>query len=541
MRASINTRKFHRQLREYLRSLGWVLRDGGGRFARPTFAIALVNLVGVVTGAVSLGGIVALAKHAGQPEPIRIAGMEINLADDIANLLLYATALAIIGLLSGLCLFATERMIMSVTRRYEKFNGQRILRLLNDPQYRGWTDLLQAPVGRSIGRLLGSGSRYTAYALRDMLRAILPIMTFVFAVSVLFWIDVWITLALAPVVIAYLLPLYFINLKVARIQQEYRTLGPQVRRGIMRGVRDYTRAARDSRNPPLGSDLFDSDSFSRFSRLHYSRMLASKRVHFLNTIFAMLCLLALITYFSIANRMFDRPWSDLLAYVIALRFTVTALRSVSTIFVLFSRFLPEYRGYAMAVEGAQRMAGRRNALSGIATEPDALIIKLGSRGHWGSSRRITLNAHHALLVLVPWRASRCDMDAIAGRIENRLAEPFQLARSAVVKCASNGHDVTVESASASALLLTGDAWQSQPKLSGRFTIIIDHRPALALNHPAVSNVVVMDERKIIGGGDVAWFKANIDAIRATLESIAVKANVAADDEDEDDDLDEEFG
>src|SRR5688572_6445917 len=182
MLASANTRRVHRQLREYLRSLGWVLRDGGRLFARQSVAVAAVNLVGILTGAASLGGIVALAKHAGQSEALRIVGFTINLGDGIANMLLFATALALVGLLSGFCLFATERMILSVTRRYEKFNAKRIVSLLNDPQYRGWTDLLQVPVRRSIGRLLGSGSRYTAYALRDMLRAILPIMTFAFAV-----------------------------------------------------------------------------------------------------------------------------------------------------------------------------------------------------------------------------------------------------------------------------------------------------------------------------------------------------------------------
>src|SRR6185436_19842551 len=104
MLPSADPRRIHRQLREYLRSLGWVLRDGVRLHAKQAVVIAIVNLFGVVAGSASLGGIVTLAKHAGHPQTLHFAGLRIHLSGDIGSLLLFATGLALIGLFSGFCL-----------------------------------------------------------------------------------------------------------------------------------------------------------------------------------------------------------------------------------------------------------------------------------------------------------------------------------------------------------------------------------------------------------------------------------------------------
>src|SRR5688572_1195360 len=102
-----HSQRIHRQLRGYLKTLRCVFADGAGA-------------------------------------PIRLMGLELPLAGG-QWVLIYGLILAGLGLLSGFCLYFTERSIMNVTRAYEKLNAARILAIAADPTYRGWPDLLERP------------------------------------------------------------------------------------------------------------------------------------------------------------------------------------------------------------------------------------------------------------------------------------------------------------------------------------------------------------------------------------------------------------
>jgi hypothetical protein len=267
-------------------------------------------------------------------------------------------------------------------------------------------------------------------------------------------------------------------------------------------------------------------------------MLAAKQVHFLNTVFAMLCLLALMTYFAIANQLYGRDWSDLLAYIIALRFTVSALRSVSTVFVLFSRFLPEYSSYAMAVEGADRIAKRREHIGQSSISlPCALTLKLGSHARLPSQKRLSIDTSKALFVLVPWRTVRTELDAIASRLEHRLVESVDFARRAIVKASANGRMEDEVRESGVPTIIPMELWRARLAPSDSFFVVVGHRAEAAMGNEQIGSVVVMDDRRIIGGGDRDWLRQNLEPIKAALAAAAAVRETADDDEE---DLEDDF-
>src|SRR5688572_21362387 len=58
-----------RQLRGYLRSLGWVVRDAGRVHWRRALSIVVFNLIGVGAGTASIGGVILLVRAAGDGAP----------------------------------------------------------------------------------------------------------------------------------------------------------------------------------------------------------------------------------------------------------------------------------------------------------------------------------------------------------------------------------------------------------------------------------------------------------------------------------------
>src|SRR5262249_14117028 len=158
--------------------------DAFPRFWRRVGLIVLVNFLGVTTAASSLGGIVLFARHAASGQPVHFAGITIHLDNSWTMLLAYGLALGLLGIFSGVCLYSTEWLIQNTTRQYEKICVERLLAIASDPLCRGWpitVDGPQASPRASLARLLGLGSRWTAFVFRDMLRAILPVLTFLFS------------------------------------------------------------------------------------------------------------------------------------------------------------------------------------------------------------------------------------------------------------------------------------------------------------------------------------------------------------------------
>jgi ABC-type multidrug transport system fused ATPase/permease subunit len=562
MSLKTNARHIPRQFRDYTRTIGWIARDAASRFKSQAMAISAMNLVGVITGAASLGGIVLLAKHAGSNVPMKLGKFEIEISTSSGSLIGYAAAMAGLGILSGFVLYAAEKLILSVTVAYEKHNSERVVGFIHDPLCRGWTDLLNRPIGANLLRLRGPGSRYAAYVVRDLLRSILPLLTFVFALAMLLWIDVGVTLLLLPLVIVYLIPLYLINLAISKLQSEFRRMHSVVRKSATRAWRqtflgsDEKMTAEDS-----AAVMRDSD---QLRLVHYRRMLTPKAVQLLNTVFAMVCLLTLLVYFTIDTRVHGRPWADLLAYIVALRFAVSGLRQVSATVAKLSRYLPEYRSYVRVIEGANRIANRRRTLAEKHEAwPENITIRLGRNAAWDSPRRLTMTPAQVLWILVPDSGdfSSADLGAIASRVEQRLQHPTNFAANAKIitdVAKSNGTldaevnstvDSTRMSPNSCPVIIDATKFRGKTDLannclkvgSNRFTILVESDPdALlqsqnGLGDPNAAGVVLFNERKVVAGGDLHWLRAHLDDVAKALKSLAVPDDLRESNDDEDDD------
>jgi hypothetical protein len=165
----------------------------------------------------------------------------------------------------------------------------------------------------------------------------------------------------------------------------------------------------------------DEPEYGRMMGAFYARMIADKRVQFLNTSFFVVCLFALFIFFGMATKLYDRSWSAMLTYLFALRYAISSLRQVSSIFIKFSKFLPEFRAYTELIDAAERLRRRRErAMARGDALPDSLVLRLGEDRRWNSQARLSIRRGDVVWVLVPARPTRFELEALALRLGTKL-------------------------------------------------------------------------------------------------------------------------
>jgi len=527
--------------------------DAMPRWKWHVLAIVVCNIVGLAATAAAVGGVMAYARAAEHKSGVHILGRTLHLASDLRSLVLFGAVIAALGLVSAACTYFVDRLILMLAQRYHALCAERALMIAADPLTRGWQAIDDEPPRAILSRLVGSTSRVMGLVLRNLLRGILPVLTVMATVAFLFYIDSTLTLVLLPATMLYLFPLYLINRRVTRLQRTYRDLSPQARGEVGRRLRDLLDSGElEHGAESLRVEALRGEASDGARAAFYGRLLADRRVHLLNTAYFIACLVALLIFFGIRARDHNQPWSDLIFYVLALRYAMASLKQATSLMAKFSRFFLEYRSYAGFVTDSARTRERRAA---IAANPPALpavlTLRLGRQALWGAPRTLRLRRPGCVLVLTPASQGFADLEAIIVRIEERLDEGVDIATQAVVvsdadalKDMSPGPTVIMPAGLAARP--RGLEWLAAAQRSAQsLVIIVSDHSIEASNVPLPgdsTSVIVMDGFRIVSGGDGAWAANNTGEIDAFLRTEAERSRhrgVDVGDLDDDDDEGEE--
>lgn len=554
-RARVGWSSLRNQGGRYVSALMWVVRDALPRYTSQVAAIVVCNILGLAAAAGAVGGVMAYARAAEHDRPMRILGHAWRIGSDVRSLLLFGAAIATLGIVSAGCTYVVDRLILALARRYHAFCADRAIAIAADPLCRGWQVMLDDPPRSILSRMAGGSSRVMGLVLRDLLRIILPSLTVIAVVAFLFYIDATLTLVLIPATAAYLLPLYAINRRVTRMQREYRDLSPQARSEVGRRLREALQSGQlEQEFESIRRDALHGSAYRGTLAALYGRLLADRRVHLLNAAFFIVCLVALLIFFGIQARDHARPWSDLIFYLLALRYAMTSLKQTTTLGAKFSRFFPEYHAYSEFVVGSARTRERRSLERAKPRElPDQLSLRLGKSGRWNSPRMFRIRLPGTVIVLSPLASGHADLEAMMLRFERRVDEDVDLTTSAAFIANGDGpEEAALGSAPAVALSGPMAARQRTPaalapilRSNGRLVFIVHDDPASLDTWPlsasiADAKVLVSDGMRFVAAGDRTWLRDNVAEISAFLEESAERymrrgggEDGVDDDEDED--------
>ncbi len=518
-----------RQFNRYARALAWVARDALPRWRSSVLLIVACNVLGLLTTLAAVGGVMAFARAAEKREPVNVLGRTFEINSGMGTLIGFGAVIALLGLISAACMFIADRLVLTLARRYHTLSAERAIALAADPRCRGWQIMLPESPRAIMLRLTGSGSRAMAFVLRDMLRIILPILAIAGSVGFLIYLDSKLTLALLPLTALYLLPLYLINRRVMRMQRLYRERSPEARREVGERLRDML----DEGHPPAHGDaIATGHAWAAALNGLYGRLLADRRVQLLNAGFFILCLVAILLYFGVSAAEHGRPWSDLIFYLLALRYAMAAIKQSTALLAKFSRFFPEFHFYSRFIAQCEESKAHADAAAAPASLPETLAIRIGRRSRWESQPTIRLHMPACLFVFVPAQPGHADMEAAMLRIQKRLADQHDLAnlstyivnRDGLERLQTAMHRVAVLSGFAASRPEFAKIHEQRTDHLPGLMVIVDNDPVrcLQLPLPPDHNVhaVVIEDHRLIAGGNLRWLKLHHEEIAQSLEEQA---------------------
>lgn len=405
--------KLWKQLNSYVKGIKWLCIDAIRNFGRKILLIIILSISGVVLGVASFGGVVITLNHLISGTPLILKGVDLT---GISNKnILFITI--VMGLASGAILYISEWLITGVAVSYHKLCIARIFKIVTNPIFEGWQRLSVDNPKILVKNLTGIASRLTAMSVQKILQGILQIFIFVFALVSMFIIYPVFTVLTLPLGFLYLIPLYRFNIRTAQHQRDFVSSNAEAGKTMSNAIKKaLDGVSSDPDNFTAAEQCFSSNIVNKANKLFFQRQLDGDRVNALNSVFFFTALLCLFIYVSIFNSAPD--WIYILAYIIALRFTVNSLRGVTGTFLLLSRFSPQYHSYSGFVDTAGEISQQRSESTKYNLSlPDNLEFKCEIGGVNDSNNSLVVQKGDIIWVIQSAPPELCELKKLASCIE----------------------------------------------------------------------------------------------------------------------------
>ncbi len=247
----------------------------------------------------------------------------------------WLSVLSLLGLLSAYTFYLSFRVSM---RSAVQFQSALFDKVVSASIQRAQSGMALPPDGALL-RLLKSSTHMAGLVSRRLALSFIPLLTCMLSTAGLFYLDAMLTFLLLPLVMLYFFGLYHINRHAAAISDALNTEFPRVSQCITFLVQRI-KTAPDTLDD-VGKD--GKSAYLRLSRIRYDRRLVEMHVGWLKTVLLVAGVILMAGWYAYRSTGRLYHWSDLLIYLVVLRFAANALGLVSMASVAFSRFYPDLK------------------------------------------------------------------------------------------------------------------------------------------------------------------------------------------------------
>jgi hypothetical protein len=414
---------FYQKLYQYWPVFKWMIFDSVWRFKGVATLILVAGFLGVTFQVAAIGQVIRYAKVLESGEIVRFLGYEFEPRTSWGLLLMLGGGILFSLLISAWLIYYSRTNTLKLCRRYEEFCTKRIL-VICGSELKFWME----PEGtygdeRDFLKLSRTDARYCGLALRMILNAIIPAITFVVAFAALLYINLLLTLLIMVLVLISSGFLYKVNIVGARstsmmeensgkTAQEYNRIIQQ-QKGISAPIQDSEAIFRN---------LFSSKTVKQYLNAFEGRFKAIENSQFVSNI--LIAVSTFVIFVILGSRIIfeGEGWGRLIVYLVALRYGLTNLKQCSRSITSTNRSYYQVRRYFYFLNNAENISKVKGTL------PSKYTIKVGPEPLKGSleSWDISQGGRIGLMSLV-----KLNRYTLAGLTEGLLGHSSKAANDAL--------------------------------------------------------------------------------------------------------------
>lgn len=383
----------------YQQLMRWLSRDSLWRFRGLTTLSLLLGFGGLMAqiGAIGLAAYFAHLLERG--ETVELLGEVYEPRSSVALLSMIGIGVLILLVIGALGMWVSGLLSVRLRRRYQDFCAVRAVERLCERRF-VWVlpDKRRGDIG-TVLRLIRGDAGYAGWVAQLLLAAVVPAVSTVIAVVALFSLEP--VLSLVALAIVAISMVFMVRVNVAAAHHSKRLEVAAVPAG--RDVRKHIAALRDTpHDAPREVDpatVFTGEEMQAYLDARDGRMQVMETSRFIsNFSFAVTLVLVLLV---LGGDLIEEGtgFGRLFVYLVALRYALFSLRSVTQLLTSINRFFPQiwrYREFLDASDEAPATAARR----------DRFVLRTAEPRVTDSQSEMTIRAPMRLALLTTTEVNR---------------------------------------------------------------------------------------------------------------------------------------
>ncbi len=372
------------------------------RFRANSILILATGMGGLMCQIAAIGVAVVYAQMLEQGRVVTLLGQQAEARSSVGLLAICGTGVLVTLLLSAYLTYVSGVQSIRLRRRYQVFCSVRALRLLaSGVPVLPPPDKRQANLGHIMNLVRGDAAFHGRVA-QMFIQAIVPAVTSILAVGALFYLEWLPTLVVLLATLVSTVFHYRASVAAAqgsRLMEQHAPQATRAYRERINALRGST-AVSDTKHKTVDEIFFQSGGVRASLDARDRRMWATESSKLVSNIFFAVIVFVVLLGLGMSIIFEGRGWERLIVYLLALRFGLVSLRSLTSTITSINRFYPQIRRYRDFVE----MSATR---SGVRPEPlDAYKVRAAADALGGSEESATLTAGSRVLLICPTELDR---------------------------------------------------------------------------------------------------------------------------------------